>query len=184
MGICLILHHFCSFAIVVRAGIRLIAKYARSYIQYWFTLSKALNAITNKLLIRFIGYYRIWQNIQGGKLLQFLQFFTQLQIFPMNDGLVNWQYKSTHKHATAKASQWITIFHSKRESFPPWMFCCIWYSSRCDSLSAYVFNHFHFIIVLWLTCLQKIMYVVLSNVNAFLKFAHQQVPMTNLSFLP
>ena len=43
-----------------------------------------------------------------------LAFFTQLYIFPTNYGLVDWHYK----HTTAKVFQWITIFHSKRESFP------------------------------------------------------------------
>ena len=39
-------------------------------------------------------------------------FSLNCESFPMNHGLVDWQY---------------TIFHSKCESFPPQSFCHIWY---------------------------------------------------------
>ena len=39
--------------------------------------------------------YCIWQNFRGGKLLWFSQFSLNYESFPVNHGLVDWQYKST-----------------------------------------------------------------------------------------
>ena len=50
--------------------------------------------------------------------------------FPMNYGLVHWQYKYTS--IIARIFQ---TFHSKHKSFPPQIFCCIWHYSILNQLN-------------------------------------------------
>ena len=60
--------------------------------------------------------------------MSFHGFALNCEYYPANHGLVDQQYEST-KNATMNFLLRIAFYHSKRESFPPQMFCRIQYSS-------------------------------------------------------